>query len=160
MTKINRRSILKSIGISATSVPVISKGANAKGRGPHPKVVKGNPSNPVRKNQVSRVRQAVLEELAKDEESPAEVAVTGNPEPAKGQLVGYGIAIRNGVPIERMKTIDHPSSDENPHGKRNRRSARGASLSNQAAATSIQDRVEAAHRDLDHFRRQFEGGER
>lgn len=160
MTKTNRRSILKSIGISATSLPVISKGANAKRRGTRPRILKGNPSNPVRKNQVSRVRQAVLEELAKSEESPSEVAVTGNPEPARGQLVGYGIAIRNGVPIERMKTIDQPSSDENPHAERNKRSPRGANLSNQAAATSIQDRVEAAHRDLDHFRQRFEGGER
>lgn len=159
MAKMNRRSILKSIGISATSVPIISRDTNAKRRGPRPKILKGNPSNPVRKNQVSRVREAVLEELAKSEEAPSEVAVTGNPEPTNGQLVGYGIAIQNGVPIERIKTIDDPSGDENPHRQRNRRSAQGASLPDQAAATSIQDRVEAAHGDLDRFRQRFKGDE-
>ncbi|WP_135666104.1 hypothetical protein [Halorhabdus rudnickae] len=160
MMQFNRRTMLKSCGTAITGFGVLMGGAKAKSGALNPQIVKGTADKPIQENQIQRVRETIRKKLSSNTSSVSEIAVSGNPVPTDGKLVGYGIAVENGAPIEVIKCINDPVDKE--QNKKSvssqQRKALQKKIPEKAKSIGVEDRVKWAHRDLDKFRRKHEGG--
>ena len=138
---------------------VLMGGVKAKSGTLNPQIVKGKANKPVQKNQIQRVRETIRKKLSSNTSSVSEIAVSGNPKPTDGKLVGYGIAVENGAPIEVIKCINTPvdkEQDKKSISLQQRQTLQ--KIPEKAKSVDVEDRVEKVHRDLDRFRRKHEEG--
>lgn len=178
LEKSSRRSILKKGGATIAGVGILSQTGSGATPTPRPEIIKGDRGKPIRQSQVRRAQERIHRRLSNRDDSPPEIALRQDPVPDDGELVGYGLAVENGAPIEVTKTVPDPTPlSELPVSNkpvqvqepRRRRRSRGADpeqrrelarekIRQHAAKQEERDRVNIAHSELDRFRKQHSEG--
>lgn len=143
MVNESRRRFLKHGAATITCVSLIgSMGSVAADPGVDPLVLKGTRDRPLSVDEIdSRRREYLREHLAGRSDTLDEVVV-GRPDiPADEFVAGYGLAFKNGAPVEFVRPVSDPEYSSLTSDRNN------IDVENQ----ETDDPIEAAHESIDEF---------
>lgn len=95
--------------MTVASAGVLSQGVRGVPTTPKPIIIKGDLNNPLKKKEIERVQEQIHSRIQSMDASPSEIALMKNPALRDATIVGYGLAVKDGAPVEMLKTVSNPT---------------------------------------------------